>query len=128
MLDCDARGPANEAVGVPELWPRDLDRAFVGLMKRLELVALGALGFAAGRRWRWRGALVARVRDAIEAALDLAPADCEVHRAIRRMDDGVGEGEGSAGEEFLLRGGVAGALRLEVNGVEFAPAPIEAEE
>ena len=40
------------------------------------------------------------------------------------MDDHVGDGQRGAEDEVLLGAGIAGALRLEVHGVDLAPAPI----
>ena len=53
-----------------------------------------------------------------------ATADGEVHRAVLRMDDEVGEGQGFAENKFFLGGVVAGAFAFEVDGPHGAVGPV----
>ena len=126
VFEHGAGGPANVAVGAVQVRPGQLDGLRVlHAVEGFELMAELGLGVDALERTDTGGALLADVADAVEARLHLAAADGEIHRAILGVDERIGHGQGSAGHELFLRGGVAGALRGEVDGVDLAPAPIE---
>jgi hypothetical protein len=70
------------------------------------------------------GGFVADISHAIDAGLRFAAADGEVHRAVLRMDDDIGERQRLAEDELLLHGLVAGAFAFEVDGPHGAVGPI----
>lgn len=74
------------------------------------------------------GGVLAGVGDAIDGGLGAAAADGEIHGAVLRMDDDVGEGQGLAVDELLLPRGVAGAGGGEVDGIHGAVGPVVDEE
>src|SRR5437879_5568331 len=92
MLDGHARSEANEAIGMTEERPGGLHgRRVLLAVKRFELVPEGAqvrstlITLARSRRF------VAGVSDAVQARLGLPAADGEVHGAILRIDNHVGQ-------------------------------------
>ena len=119
VLEGDAGGVADEAVGVVQMGPDEGDGGGgvggVGL-QGFELVAEGAEVVAAGVGGvDGVGGFVAGVGDAVELGLDAAAAGGEVESAIG-ADGEVGDGERGAGEEFFLGGGVGRASRARGGG------------
>ena len=126
VFDRGARGPAEMTIGAGEMRPGCLERFRIGLaveglkfVAELRRVGEGFVRIDGGR------VFLAGVGDTIETRLDAASADREIHRAILRMDEGVGHGKGGAGDEILLHPGVARALGFEIHGIDFAPTPVE---
>ena len=97
MLDGGARSPADEAVVVAEMRP--CARHGLRVLPAVECLQLmpqvaqpARLGLRRDRGRRERcGALRARVGHPIQPRLHTAPADGEIHRAVLRMDDGIGQ-------------------------------------
>ena len=126
MLEHGAGGPADITVGAVQVRPSEGDG--LGVLDAVEgFELLAEFGFVGRAREHIdpRGAFLADITHAVEAGLHLAAADGEIHRAIFRVDEGVGDGQGATGHEFFLGGGVASAFRCEVDRVDFAPAPVE---
>ena len=130
VLEHDTGGETQPAVRRGKVWPGSVRS--LGVLLAVELLE-GLAGEDFGGRGfmiildRVRGFL-AGVGHAVEARLDLAAADGEIHRAVLRVDEEVGDGQRRTADEVGLGAGVAGALGLEVDGVDFAPAPIHDEE
>ena len=130
VLEHDARGEAQPAVRRRKVRPGGIRGGGVLLaMEFLEGLAGDDLG---GRRrclvLDGVGRFLAGVGHAVEAGLDLAAADGEVHRAVLRVDQEVGDGQRGSADEVGLGADIARALGLEVDGVDLAPAPIHDEE
>ena len=90
-LECDAGGILHEAVGVVQFLEGRVDGGGVLLRvkgfecePRFASVLVRAVASTLHRRHCFT-----RVRDAVQAALGLAAADGEVHRAVRRVDHHV---------------------------------------
>ena len=129
VLDGGAGGEAEAAVGAREVGPGGVDGGRVLLqVEDLEGVALGTCLRSRIRLGLDRlGGLVAGVGDAVEPALDAAPADGAVEGAVV-ADREIGKGEGLAADELLEAGLVGGAVGLEMDGVELAERPVGDEE
>ena len=126
MLDRCPRGVSDEAVVVGEEGPGGVEGGgVVPAMKRLELPPQAAGVVCRRDCGGWGGVFIAHVGHPIQARLHLPPANREIHRPIVGVDDRVGDGQRNAREKLLLGGGVGGTAGLQVDGVEFAPAPIE---
>ena len=128
MLDGGACCPANETVGMPQIRPGKINRLGVLLaVESFQTVAqiarFSALGFGRDKR----RVLLARVCHPVHARLHPSSADGEVHGTVLGVNDRIGKRQRRAGDELLLRRRVGGALGLQMNRIQFAPAPIERE-
>ena len=74
--------------------------------------------------WDSSGAVFPHKTHPIQPALHATTADGEIHRAIF-TNDRIADGQRAAGDEFFLRGGVGAAAGRQMDGVDFAPAPVE---
>ena len=71
------------------------------------------------------GRFLSCVSDAVEAGLNLSSANGEVHCTVLWMNDRVGYGQWTTSDESFLGRDVGGTFRFHVDGMDFAPAPVQ---
>ena len=98
----------------------------VWLVQRLEAAAEFAVRRVIASGLGRGGAFIADVGYAVQGALAAASAHGEIHRAVVRVDHGVGHAHLRAGHKFFALGRVGGAGRGEKHRGHGAVGPIEA--
>ena len=124
-LDRDTRGPAHKTVLVPEIRPCFRDGFGAGAFEMQRFQTASQLRLLRRRqRGHARGRLPSGVGHAVERRLPAAAADEKIHRAIRRVDEEVGERQRFSADKLLLHRLEARAVGHEVDGVHRAVGPV----
>src|SRR3954463_482391 len=90
----DTRSETESAILIVQVRPRRFDSLGIfTAVERFELTAFLALAGQMGIRFSRSGRFAATVGHTIKSGLSAPTADREVHRAVRLVDDNVGEGQ-----------------------------------
>ena len=93
MLHRHAGGPADVAIGMAEIFPGLNDCPGLTFVERFQFLPYLASVGMGGLSLHGVGAILAGVGDAVERALAAATAHSEIHRAILRVDRGIGHAQ-----------------------------------
>ena len=126
MFQNCSRGPANKSVAVIQMRPCCRNRVGIllamesfKLMPQVTRSTLAGFGLDHLRRF------AACVGHSIQTRLHSTTPNGKVHCAIRWMNDGVRHRQWRAGEKLFFGGCVGRTMFLQMNCVDFAPAPVE---